>query len=294
MHSSGPKQVSYWEMLGGFDPAPHHPAARHFVHLSNIDRCDAEGGPFDGLCVRYVARGEEHYRIDGRSYTLKAGQLFVSTQARGAQVEITRREIAGTLGLCVFLGGVSADWLPAPLVRTADRNALGAIMERGTRQLWVTNRAKDDSAGSIVDSITAELPCFANEILSCAGNVAAAKSSTRGEMIRRAYLAQSLLHDTLDRPVELDELARMTGVSPFVLLRNFQHCFGETPASYHRKLRLSRTVEEASRRGNSISAVCDEFGFSGISSFSHAYRRAFGRNWRGSVPETLAARESVG
>ena len=36
-------------------------------------------------------------------------------------------------------------------------------------------------------------------------------------------------------------------------------------------------VQEAERRDMPISAIAEEFGFAGASSFSHAYRRAFGR-----------------
>ena len=83
----------------------------------------------------------------------------------------------------------------------------------------------------------------------------------------------------------LGELAAAVGASPFRLLTAFQKCFGDTPASYHRKLRLTLALDEAKRRGQPISTIADEFGFAGASSFSHAYRRSFGHSplWRKSA-----------
>jgi AraC family transcriptional regulator len=95
-------------------------------------------------------------------------------------------------------------------------------------------------------------------------------------MVRRAHLAQAYLHSVIERAVDLAEVAAAVGYSQFQLLRAFQHCFGERPASYHRKLRLNLALDEARRRRVPLGSVCDEFGFAGASSFSHAYRRAFG------------------
>lgn len=279
--TADPRQVAYQEIQGGFDPASAEPKTRDEVHLSNIVRLHVQGRSCDGLWVRYVARGQENYRVDGRAYSVKAGQLFISTQSHGVEVEITPNDRSGTLGLCVFLYGADASWLASPLVGIADCHEVGTLMQKSVGRLLTDHRGKSEFAVNIVQSLNAELPNFARQVIAQAAAGAAVKQSTRGEMVRRAYLAQSYLHETLDRPIELDELSCAVGVSPFVLLRNFQHCFGETPASYHRKLRLTAAVQSAARRRLSLTTVCDSFGFAGISSFSHAYRRAFGVSWRG-------------
>lgn len=91
-------------------------------------------------------------------------------------------------------------------------------------------------------------------------------------------LARAYLHQVTNRAVPLDELARETAVSPFQLLRTFRDCFGETPASYHRRVRLSLARELAEEKGLSYAFVADRFGFAGGASFSHAYRRTFGKS----------------
>src|SRR6185369_6065099 len=79
--TADPRQVAYQEIQGGFDPASAEPKTRDEVHLSNIVRLHVQGRSCDGLWVRYVARGQENYRVDGRAYSVKAGQLFISTQS---------------------------------------------------------------------------------------------------------------------------------------------------------------------------------------------------------------------
>src|SRR3569833_4251479 len=111
------------------------------------------------------------------------------------------------------------------------------------------------------------MPALTRTILAQASNIDAAKPATRYENVRRVALAQACLHATLDRAIDLDELGRAVGTSPFQLLRGFQHCLGETPASYHRKLRLERALEEARRRGVAISQIAVVFGFVGVCCF---------------------------
>lgn len=274
------RQIILREMNGLDDPgdSPAPPGADAVV-LSNIGKGAAASTGRRGLCLRFVSRGREDYRIEGRGYSLDADRILVSTLDNGAEVEIRKREREGTSGLCVFLAGHDEDlpWLFGPLVASADCSAIGGLMRRFSRSAR-TSPKPEQLATKLVDDLRANIPAMTDAILERSARIDAAKSSTRYEMVRRATLAQAYLHDIPERAVPLDELGSAAGSSPFQLLRAFQHCFGETPAAYHRKLRLQRTLAEASRRRISIDRVADEFGFAGGSSFSHAYRRAFGQS----------------
>jgi transcriptional regulator GlxA family with amidase domain len=150
-------------------------------------------------------------------------------------------------------------------------------MDKSAMALWTAQRSKIEVARSLIQGLRAELPEITQRVHRQAAAVDGARPATRFEMVRRATLAQAYLQATTDRSVDLAEVAAAVGVSQFRLLVAFRQCFGETPASYHRKLRLRLVVEEARRRGMPISAVADQFGFAGASNFSHAYRRAFGQ-----------------
>jgi len=272
-------EVTYTELFGRIEPTGRKPISGDAVILSSLEQTAACSPPVNGLCIRYVGRGRENYRIGGRGCRLDTEQLMISPQQQGAEFEVRRDERSGTVGLCVLIHDALDEipWEFGPLVASAAASSLGDTMRRSTKALWNGARPKQELATQLVGALRTELPLVARKILAQTASADAAKPATRFEMVRVAHLAQAYLHGIISRAVDLPELAGEVGKSPFQLLRAFQHCFAETPASYHRKLRLNLALAEARRRGVSIGAVCDEFGFSGASSFSHAYRRAFGQ-----------------
>jgi AraC-like DNA-binding protein len=271
--------VSYWELDGEFALRRRPTLGNDAVIFSNLHKFSASSPPARGLCVRYVARGRENYRIDGRGYRIEAGQVMIAPHELGAECEIQNGERSGTLGLCTLLFGATeaTEWAFGPMVLGRECTPIGQVLHDSAERLWRGAHRKHDVARKLIHGLRSDLPLVAKAIVGQAAAVEAAKASTRYEMVRRANLAQAFLHASTDRPIELHELAAVVGVSSFRLLAAFQRCFGETPAAYHRKLRLKLALEQASRRRLPIAAVCDQFGFSGSSSFSHAYRRAFGR-----------------
>lgn len=270
--------VAYGEIHGLLERGEPQPPGLDLVVLSNIERGAETSAGAEGLVLRYVARGCENYRIAGRSYRLEAGRMMITPHDGGAECEVRNVDRAGTLGLCTLIRGVPEDfgWAFGPMVMSG-HGSLGMLMRDSVRALSTAPRGKPALASRLIAGLRSGLPNVSEAILAQAGAVYAAKPATRVEMVRRANLAQAYLHAVVDRAVDLRELAAAVCVSPFRLLTAFQQCFGETPASYHRKLRLTLALQEAQSRHAPISVVSDQFGFAGASSFSHAYRRAFGR-----------------
>jgi AraC-like DNA-binding protein len=270
--------VSYWELSEPSEGHRGRTLGGDAVIFSNLRRLSALSPPASGLCVRYVARGRENYRIAGRGYRVEAGQVMIAPHELGAECEIANTEQEGTLGVCTLVAGATTDfeWAFGPVVLGRECTPLGQILHSSAQTFWRGTRRNGDIARILVAALRADLPSVASSIAKQVAVVEGAKPSTRLEMVRRANLAQAILHATTDRAVALHELGSAVGASPFRLLTAFQQSFGESPAAYHRKLRLRLALGEARRRRVPIAAVCDEFGFSCSSSFSHAYRRAFG------------------
>ena len=102
------------------------------------------------------------------------------------------------------------------------------------------------------------------------------KASTRYETLRRLQRARAYLHSIVDRTVGLAELAEVSRISRFRLVRQFKQAYGLPPTAYHTALRLDLAREQLARRQHPCAAVAHQFGFADGSSFSHAYRRRFG------------------
>jgi len=71
----------------------------------------------------------------------------------------------------------------------------------------------------------------------------------------------------LDRPVRLDELARLTGLSPFTVQRLFKREMGVSPLDYQRALKAG-SLRSALKQGGTVTNAIYE---AGLSSASRAY-----------------------
>ena len=271
-------QVAYWEIHGELEFRNPRPPGSDVVVLSNIDQGEECSPGAQAIALCYVARGRENYRIAGRSVRVEEGQLMIASYQSGAEVDARKADGLGTLGLCTLMRANADElaWAPVPLVMSADSSRVGALLRNNALALRKNDQGKTNIAERLIATLRSEVPGIRDKVLQQATAVSAAKPATRFEMVRRAYVAQAYLHSTTNRAIGLDELSSSVGTSSFRLLTAFHQCFGETPAAYHRKLRLNLAVEEARRRRIPIASVADEFGFAGGSSFSHAYRRAFG------------------
>lgn len=272
-------KVAYGELFGELEPRIGRPPNTDWVGLSNVHQGEQTSPGAMGLAVRFVGRGRESYLIDGRGHHVSAGQVMVAPHVNGANCEVRRVDRSGTFGICILIHCAPAElaWARAPLVFSERDSRIGALLGESSLALAAAQESKLEMARTLVFKLKAELPVLAGDILSQEAAVLSAKPSTRFEMVRRAHLARAYLDANTDRTVELAELGRAVGVSHFRLLTSFHQCFHETPAAYHRKLRMRLALEEARRRRAPIAAIVDEFGFASASSFSHAYRRAFGR-----------------
>ncbi len=63
------------------------------------------------------------------------------------------------------------------------------------------------------------------------------------------------------RPVRLDELGRLAGMSPFTLQRQFKRAMGVSPLAYQRALRAGR-LRSALKKGDSVTDAIYDAGFS--------------------------------
>jgi AraC-like DNA-binding protein len=88
--------------------------------------------------------------------------------------------------------------------------------------------------------------------------------------------ARDLLHDVPERPLSVEEVARVAGISPFHFIRQFETVFGLTPHQFRIQSRLDRARRLLAAGGHSVTEVCVEVGFSSLGSFSDLFTRRVG------------------
>ena len=104
------------------------------------------------------------------------------------------------------------------------------------------------------------------------------------DALARLHRAVDHIEHHLERGVELAELARVAGYSPFHFHRVFSAWSGETVTRYAARLRLERAAARLlDRPDESITRVAAASGYASPATFARAFRAHFGRSatqWR--------------
>ncbi|AKQ68337.1 L-rhamnose operon transcriptional activator RhaR [Myxococcus hansupus] len=238
-------------------------------------RCDAKPGEsaFEerhGVSsVSYVRRGSFGYHARGASYELVAGATLVGHA--GDEFHCTHEHhLAGdeclslqfSEALVEELGGGLNTWRVGALPPLPSLMMLGELAQQtaeGHTQLGLDEVA---------------LAFAARFVRTVSGRrEAPLRMTTRNR--RQAVEAALFLEERADAPLSLEELAAMTGLSPFHFLRVFRRVLGVTPHQYLVHLRLRRAARLLSTDAP-ITRIAYDVGFGDLSNFVRTFRRAAG------------------
>lgn len=79
------------------------------------------------------------------------------------------------------------------------------------------------------------------------------------------------------KPLTVDRLAALAGLSPFHFIRAFRKAAGTTPHQYLRNRRIARAKELLTTTPIPVTEICDQIGFQSLGSFSTLFRRLTGQ-----------------
>jgi AraC-like DNA-binding protein len=238
-------------------------------------RCEARPGerPFvelhGGYSVSYVRKGSFGYCVRGERFELVAGSLLVGrpgdeylcTHDHAAPDECLSFHLSPDL--VEDLGGGSEIWrsggvppLPEPLV-------LGELAQAA---------ARGRSALGLDELGIALAACFVE--------VASGRTRGPGEASardrRRAVEAALWIDAHSEAPIELEDAARETGLSPFHFLRLFAKVLGVTPHQYLVRSRLRKAARLLAEDARPVTDVALDVGFADLSNFVRTFHRAAG------------------
>ena len=93
--------------------------------------------------------------------------------------------------------------------------------------------------------------------------------------------ARDLIDAHLDRPLDLEAMARAAHFSRFYFLRAFRKTFHETPHQYLTRKRIEKAKELLANSELPITEICFDVGFESLGSFSALFHKAVG--WSPSI-----------
>ena len=92
---------------------------------------------------------------------------------------------------------------------------------------------------------------------------------------KRLCRARDFIADSHEDSVQLADMARAAGLSPFHFQRLFRRAMGETPHAYLTRVRLDH-AKKILARGGSVTDACFDVGFSSVGTFSALFAREVG------------------
>lgn len=216
------------------------------------------------FCV--LAGGTYTERIQGRESEHRAGDVLVCPKntphaqriGEGGAHKMLFGPEESTLD---YLGGIGLVLERAPAIRSAECAALG--------QRLAFELAQDDPYSALTrEGIAMEL--------------LAAFARGEAHIVERPgvpawlRLARDYLHQNLDVPGSLDDMAREVGRHPVHLAREFKRHYGETIGNYQRQLRTAHAAELLARSAMPLTDVALECGFASHSNLCRTFKAAYG------------------
>src|SRR5215469_15923710 len=218
--------------------------------------------------ISFVRKGSFGYHCRGRSHELVAGSLLIGTP--GAEFVCTHDHVCGDECLSFFfepelvetIGDRAEAWQVGAAPPLAELMVLGELAQA----------AADGESDIGLDEVGHLLAQRLVEVVS--GEKKPAKVTARDR--RRAVEAALWIDAHSHREIELEDVAREAGISPFHFLRSFSSVLGVTPHQYLLRSRLRRAARYLADDDKPVTDVAYDVGFNDLSYFIRTFHRAAG------------------
>ena len=238
-------------------------------------RCTAEPGekPYAELhgchSISFVRKGSVGYHCRGRSHDLVAGSLLIGSP--GSEFVCTHDHVCGDECLSFFFAAelVEAIGERAEAWQVGATPPLAELMVLGELAQAAADGRTDvglDEVGHLIASRLVEV------VSGKPGKQATVTARDR----RRAVEAALWIDANSQAEIELEDVARQAGVSPFHFLRLFSAALGVTPHQYLVRSRLRRAARHLADDDKAVTEIAYDVGFNDLSNFVRTFHRAAG------------------
>jgi len=238
-------------------------------------RCSAvpDEKPFTELhrchSISFVRKGSFGYHSRGRSHDLVAGSLLIGSP--GTEFVCTHDHICGDECLSFFfepelveaIGDRAEAWQVGATPPLAELMVLGELAQA----------AADGQSDIGLDEVG---HLIAQRLIEVVSGKAKKQAGVTARDRRRAVEAALWIDAHSHREIELEDIARQAGVSPFHFLRLFSGALGVTPHQYLLRSRLRRAARLLADDDKAVTDIAYDVGFNDLSNFVRTFHRAAG------------------
>lgn len=219
--------------------------------------------------ISFVRKGSFGYHCRGRSHELVAGSLLIGSP--GVEFVCTHDHVCGDECLSFFfepelveeIGERAEAWQVGAAPPLAELMVLGELAQA----------AADGQSEIGLDEVGHLIVQRLVEVVS--GKPGKQTKLTARDR-RRAVEAALWIDANSHREVELEDVARQAGVSPFHFLRLFSGVLGVTPHQYLLRSRLRHAARQLADDVKAVTDIAYDVGFGDLSNFVRTFHRAAG------------------
>ena len=269
----------------------YHYEHQNAIRISSLKKFEGDLA-FAGFAAKFVVAGHESYQIKGKRYLVEKGEYILGNAGTMASIEINGHE--DTKGLCVDISeriinevadyhfsqsGDLKEFLLTDqfLVNTykAKNTNLGYALHEINRQVSGGQHSNEllntELFYSIAESIVADQAIIYEQY----SRLQFKKTETRQSLFRQLLEAREYMDAHLSDDIHLDQIIRNAFMSKYHFIRLFKATFILSPYQYILRKRLESARVQL-LGGSNVTETAFEAGYPDTSSFSKAFKSAFG------------------
>jgi AraC family transcriptional regulator len=253
-----------------------------------------------GLSVKLVINGTEKYKIGDRTHAIQSGRFLVVNQHQSFQCHVHAK--ADVEGMCFYIDPTAAEEVyqlhamghrrildaegksqqPLPQARFTEKifalseTTLGHYLQAMLPVLRDPAQRQRIDYQSFFVTLAERLVESQYQTNLLINNLGNEKASTREELYRRMSIARNYIEEHYLQEISLDQLASLAMTSKYHFLRCFKEIYRCSPYQYVLQKRLQHGAQLLFEKGNSLTEVALETGFTDRRAFNKAFKKAFG------------------
>jgi AraC family transcriptional regulator len=270
--------------------APNLKRGGNLVNFSSFSELDT---PFQtpAYAIKFVLEGEEDYYVEGRRFKVKQGEFLLVNPCRNARVVIDSGKMVK--GMCidinpVLLGQAWSRLMPDdqnlqdPVARlfehqySAKHTHTGRFLASVAGLMNTGNEAGQGFDHEFFLSLAEYLAADQQPVNRQLQDLAASKTTTREELLRRLYRGKNFIEDSFTEKIDVSAMAMAASLSEFHFFRLFRQVFHCTPYQLLVEKRLQHAAGLIVTGRHSLSDIALLSGFSDLQSFSKSFKKRFG------------------
>lgn len=224
--------------------------------------------------VKQIRQNNKSYQVDPRSVVLFNGPEGHTEEFVNADASLK----------AIVIGSNYISELCEPLNIKSEEIEFNPCEVSHNKELTEKIKLLADLTDSSVDPSEFSLDCFTSDILITtltqqqhSKSEIFAKDLQSGHFPNTLPRIKTVLHRNIDNPAfNLDILAKESGVSKFHLIRIFKKNVGTSPAKYLSHIKIDLAKYWLLKSKKSVLSIAMDLGFSDLSTFNKAFKKALG------------------